>query len=105
MARRPCNTELIPSFLILVQLSWVSTFQGLIVPHWGQGLGISMIRQYMLSIPDELIDAAKIDGASEPSIEHLRTHRRAPVGADAHLVGPARDDVDLERHRLAADRH
>ncbi len=64
----PSPLVLIPNFLILVQLGWVNTFQGLIVPHWGAGLGLFMMRQYMLSIPDELLDAARIDGAGEPSI-------------------------------------
>jgi multiple sugar transport system permease protein len=61
----PFFVFLIPVFYIVSQLGWVDTYQGLIVPHVVTAFGIFLMRQYMLSLPDELLDAARIDGASE----------------------------------------
>lgn len=64
----PFFVFLIPVFYIVSQLEWVDTYQGLIVPNIVTAFGIFLMRQYMLSLPDELLDAARIDGASEFSI-------------------------------------
>lgn len=68
-------TLMIPPFLILIpvfylvrQLGWVDTYPGLIVPNLVTAFGIFLLRQYMLSLPDELLDAARIDGAPEFTI-------------------------------------
>lgn len=57
---------LVPQFIIFTKLNWIDTFLPLIVPSWlgGRAFYIFLARQYFLSIPQELVDAAKIDGAS-----------------------------------------
>jgi len=61
----PFFVFLIPVFYIVSRLEWVDTLQGLIVPNIVTAFGIFLMRQYMFSLPDELLDAARIDGASE----------------------------------------
>jgi multiple sugar transport system permease protein len=61
----PFFVTLIPVFYLVSRLGWLNTYQGLIVPNIVTGFGIFLVRQYMLSLPDEVLDAARIDGASE----------------------------------------
>ena len=61
----PGIVTLIPVFMVIVRIGWVNTYQALIVPGLASAFGIFLMRQYMLSIPDELLDAARIDGASD----------------------------------------
>ncbi|MFN8450515.1 MAG: carbohydrate ABC transporter permease [Anaerolineae bacterium] len=61
----PGQVTLIPLFLNLFNLGWINTFQGLIVPHLSSAFGIFLLRQFFLSIPKELEDSARIDGAGE----------------------------------------
>ena len=62
----PNVVTLIPQYILVQQLGWLSTFQGLIVPEAGMTLafGVFLLRQFFLSIPTELEDAARIDGAN-----------------------------------------
>jgi multiple sugar transport system permease protein len=61
----PFFVVLLPIFYLVSQLGWINTYPGLIVPNIVTGFGIFLMRQYMLSLPDEVLDAARIDGASE----------------------------------------
>ncbi len=61
----PLEVTMVPLFLIIKQLDWANSYQGLIVPFMVDGFGVFLMRQYMLSIPKDLIDSARIDGASE----------------------------------------
>ena len=61
----PFFVVLIPVFYIVSKLGWVDTYPGLIVPNLVTAFGIFLMRQYMLSLPDELLDAARVDGESE----------------------------------------
>jgi multiple sugar transport system permease protein len=61
----PSQVALVPLFLLLKQLGLVNTYAGVIVPAMASIFGIFLVRQYALSIPDDLLDAARIDGASE----------------------------------------
>jgi multiple sugar transport system permease protein len=61
----PSIVLIIPRFLIVARLSWVDTFSGLIVTEAVQVWGIFLLRQYFLSVPRDLEDAARIDGACE----------------------------------------
>ena len=56
---------LIPRFLLVNAFGWVDTFRGLIVTEAVQVWGIFLLRQYFLSVPRDLEDAARIDGAGE----------------------------------------
>lgn len=64
----PWPVLLIPQYLIVLKLGLMNTYGALILPATFSSFGIFLMRQYMHSIPDELIDAARIDGASEPNI-------------------------------------
>jgi multiple sugar transport system permease protein len=61
----PLEVTMVPLFLIVKTLDWPNTYQGLIVPFLVEGFGVFLMRQYLQSIPNELIEAARIDGASE----------------------------------------
>lgn len=61
----PLEVTMVPLFLIIKELNWTNSYQGLIVPFLVDGFGVFLMRQYMLSIPKDLIDSARIDGASE----------------------------------------
>ena len=61
----PLEVTMVPLFLIIKELDWANSYQGLIVPFLVDGFGVFLMRQYMLSIPKDLIDSARIDGASE----------------------------------------
>lgn len=61
----PWQVNLIPSFVIIKKLGWLNSYQALIVPNMAMAFGIFLSRQFIFSIPDDLIDAAKIDGCGE----------------------------------------
>ena len=56
---------MLPLFLLLRELGLVNTYAGVLIPYLSSVFGIFLIRQYVLSVPDDLLDAARIDGASE----------------------------------------
>ena len=58
----PSQVTLIPSFIIMKWFGWLNTYQGLIVPRIVTGFGVFLMRQFFLSIPREIEDAARIDG-------------------------------------------
>jgi multiple sugar transport system permease protein len=60
----PQAVIVIPLFLMMGVFDWVDTYQGLIVPVAFSSFGTFLLRQFFLSIPQELEDAARIDGAS-----------------------------------------
>jgi multiple sugar transport system permease protein len=64
----PAQVTLVPAFLIVKELGWVNTYAGLIVPGLATTFGTFLMRQFFLAIPGEYVDAARIDGASEPRI-------------------------------------
>jgi len=61
----PAQVTMIPLFGLLKWLGLVNSYAGAIVPGAASIFGIFLVRQYALSIPDELLDAARIDGAGE----------------------------------------
>jgi alpha-1,4-digalacturonate transport system permease protein len=61
----PLQVILIPIYLVVSSLGLVNTYWGMIIPAAATPTGVFIIRQYMLTIPDELIEAARIDGAGE----------------------------------------
>lgn len=61
----PVSVILIPSFLVITSLGLTNSLWGVILPPVASPTGVFLLRQYMLTIPDELIDAARMDGASE----------------------------------------
>ena len=61
----PGQVAMVPLFLLLKHMGLVNTYGGVIVPALASIFGIFLVRQYALSIPDDLLEAARIDGASE----------------------------------------
>jgi len=61
----PAQVAMIPLFLIMKWLHLVNSYGGVIVPAMATVFGIFLVRQYARSIPDELLEAARIDGAGE----------------------------------------
>ena len=61
----PVQVAMLPLFLLVKSLGLVNNYGGVIVPGLASIFGIFLVRQYALSIPDDLLDAARIDGASE----------------------------------------
>jgi len=64
----PRHIFLIPLYLLMRRWNWVDTYQAMIVPYIAYPFGIFLIKQFMQTIPNDLIDAARIDGAGELGI-------------------------------------
>ena len=76
----PGEVTFLPLYLHVSSLGWLDTYAALIVPFLASPLGVFLMRQFMKSLPQELFDAAKIDGAG-----HLRTfwHVALPLSTPA----------------------
>ena len=61
----PVQVAMLPLFLLVKALGLVNTYGGVIIPGLASIFGIFLVRQYALAIPDDLLDAARIDGAGE----------------------------------------
>lgn len=61
----PFQATLIPIYQLVADLGWINTFAGLIAPRAADAFGIFILRQFFLSLPRDLDNAARIDGASE----------------------------------------
>ncbi|HEY6192687.1 MAG TPA: carbohydrate ABC transporter permease [Bacteroidota bacterium] len=61
----PFQITLIPQYILMVKLGWTDTYLSLIVPAMMSGFSIILFRQFFMSIPGALIDAARIDGCSD----------------------------------------
>jgi len=61
----PGMMYVVPQFAIINRLGWMNTYQAMIVPHLANVFGLFLMRQYMMTIPSELLEAAKMDGAGE----------------------------------------
>jgi multiple sugar transport system permease protein len=76
----PSMVTFVPQFVMVSNLGLVNSYGGLILPFLATPFGVFLMRQYLLSIPDELIEAARVDGAGE-----LRIFARVVMP----LCGPA----------------
>ncbi|MFS8521081.1 MAG: carbohydrate ABC transporter permease [Micromonosporaceae bacterium] len=61
----PGMVTFVPQFVLVSQLGLVNTYAGLVLPFLAGPFGVFLMRQYLLSIPDDLIEAARVDGAGE----------------------------------------
>jgi multiple sugar transport system permease protein len=61
----PAQVAMIPLFLLLESMGLVNSYLGVLIPSVANVFGIFLVRQYALSFPDELLEAARIDGAGE----------------------------------------
>ena len=64
----PFEAIMIPLYMVVMGMGLQDTYAGLIVPFLTSAFGIFLMRQFLLTFPDEVLDAARIDGASEPRI-------------------------------------
>lgn len=64
----PFEVIMIPLYLIVTKLGLQNSYAGLIAPFLVTAFGIFLMRQFYLTFPDEILDAARIDGAGEPMI-------------------------------------
>jgi multiple sugar transport system permease protein len=61
----PAGITLIPNFILMSKLGFVNSYPGLILPFLAGPFGVFLMRQFMLGIPNDLLEAARIDGANE----------------------------------------
>jgi multiple sugar transport system permease protein len=61
----PVQISMLPLFLLFKELGLINSYWGVIIPSMASIFGIFLIRQYALAMPDDLLDAARIDGAGE----------------------------------------
>jgi multiple sugar transport system permease protein len=64
----PFETIMVPLYMVVLNLGLQNTYRGLIVPFLMNAFGIFMMRQYLQTFPTDILDAARIDGATEPGI-------------------------------------
>lgn len=70
----PGVVTFVPLFVMVAKLHLINTYPALILPYLASPLGVFLMRQFMLGIPDSLLEAAKIDGAG-----HIRTFTRIVI--------------------------
>ncbi len=76
----PGAVKMIPNFIVMRTLGWVDTHTALIVPAIGSAYGTFMMRQFFLTFPSELEDAAKLDGCSPPAFYwHILLPNAQPI--------------------------
>jgi len=61
----PLEVTLVPTFLIVHSLGWLNTYQGIFAPLLVDAFGIFLMRQFVLGVPSDYLEAARIDGAGE----------------------------------------
>jgi multiple sugar transport system permease protein len=64
----PAQVAMLPLFLLLDGMGLIDTYAAVVIPGLASVFGIFLVRQYALSIPDSLLDAARVDGASEQRV-------------------------------------
>jgi len=61
----PMEVTLVPTFLVIRKLDWLNTYQGIFAPLLVDAFGVFLMRQFILKIPMDYLEAARIDGAGE----------------------------------------
>ncbi len=62
----PFESYMIPLYIQLIPIGWINTYQGIVLPYLIMSFGIFLVRQHVMSaVPTELLEAARVDGASE----------------------------------------
>lgn len=79
----PFQVLVIPLFIIVKNYGWIDTYTGLIVPAILTAFGVFLMRQYIQTIPNSIIDAARIDGCKELYIFYRIIFPLAKPGAAA----------------------
>lgn len=66
----PMQSYVIPRYVLFAKFNWINTYWAFLIPQAWDIVYFFLLKQYMVSIPDSLIESAKIDGASEMAIFH-----------------------------------
>ena len=77
----PVQVVMLPQFRIVADLGWLDSYWAVIIPRLAEPLGLFLARQFMLAIPDELLEAARVDGAGP-----VRTFRNVVLPLCGPLV-------------------
>lgn len=64
----PFEVIMLPLYMVIMKMNIQDSYLGLILPFLVSAFGVFMMRQFLITFPDEILDAARIDGASEPAI-------------------------------------
>jgi len=64
----PFHTTMIPLYVLYRKIGWIDKFWGLIFPGMANAFGIFFMRQYLIKVPDDFLDSARLDGCSEIKI-------------------------------------
>jgi sn-glycerol 3-phosphate transport system permease protein len=64
----PGQVTILPNYLTVARLGWINTYQGIVIPGASVAYGTFLLRQYYRTLPRDILDAARVDGA-----DHLRT--------------------------------
>ncbi len=101
----PLEVIYVPLYALVFDLGWVNSFAGLIIPSATSAFGIFLMRQSMEAVPDELLDAARIDGAGELRILRsiVAPLLRSPMAALALFIFMANWDSHLWPLLVASD--
>lgn len=66
----PGEVGLVPSFIVMSKLRWVNTYYSVIIPGAASAYSIFFMRQYAMSVPDDLLDAGRMDGCTNFGLYH-----------------------------------
>jgi multiple sugar transport system permease protein/sn-glycerol 3-phosphate transport system permease protein len=77
----PGTVVLLPNYMTVAQLGWVNSYAGLIVPGFGSVFAMFLLRQHMMTLPKEINEAARVDGAG-----HLRILMRIVLPLSKPMV-------------------
>src|SRR5438105_2677321 len=98
----PVQVAMLPLFLLMKNLHLINTYWGVIIPGMASIFGIFLIRQYALSIPDDMLDAARIESAGAYTNSYHRAgqsgYSRASTGGQYYSTGPVRFSDAVEDH-------
>src|SRR5688572_15853358 len=83
----PGQVAMLPMFIMLREMGLINTLFGAMIPVLAPIYGIFLVRQYALSIPDDLLDAARLDGASELDRKSGRVGKECRSGWSADHSG------------------
>ncbi|MBO8437054.1 MAG: carbohydrate ABC transporter permease [Spirochaetes bacterium] len=64
----PFEAIMIPLYMVVSGMDMINTYRGMIIPFMVSAFGVFQMRQYLLTFPSEYLDAARVDGVSEPGI-------------------------------------
>ncbi len=83
----PFEAIMIPLYMVVSGMKMINTYRGLIIPFMVSAFGVFQMRQYLLTFPSEYLDAARVDGLSEPKIySHIVLPNSKPVIATLGIL-------------------